>query len=422
LKKENAGIENVKAVNRCFSVIECAIFKKMKEDKKGFLKKVVDIVMLSMFVLGLFLMCFLSNKASHGNPKESAEAAITKELSYDPLYSKQWYLQDSVKNVVVPSNPTDDPDFIMEDIILNSTINIGVDDFWKCYQEDNGKELVIAILDSCVDIHHEDLESAIWKNEAEIPDNGIDDDHNGYIDDFYGWNFFSDSPAVYDDGEEAAHGTHCAGILAAAHNGVGTMGILGNTNVKLMVVPIYGGEELEADDLVSAIRYADDMGADICNISCVFQDGGDKISKAMDQSDMYFVVASGNFQSQYINGLNLEEYRRFPACCKNKRVITVGSINERSKWSHFSNYSPAFVDIAAPGEYIYSTLPGDGYGFESGTSASAPIVTGILSAYYYCYADTVEEAAELLLSNAQPNMGLMEKASQGRIVRFLQKH
>lgn len=160
------------------------------------------------------------------------------------------------------------------------------------------------------------------------------------------------------------------------------------------------------------------MGADICNISCVFHDGKDKISDVIQNSSMYFVAAAGNFQNQYINGLNLDNYERFPACCQNSRMITAGSINAQKKGSLFSNYSPNFVDIAAPGEYIYSTLPNGDYGYQNGTSLSAPIVTGILGAYYYLYTDTIEEAVELLLSNAETDAALQEKIYQGRIVKF----
>lgn len=321
--------------------------------------------------------------------------------------------------MIISTSPTNEESFSMNDTVLDSNVNLGIIEFWKTYKSEKTKELVIAVLDSCVDINHEDLKSHIWVNKNEIPDNGIDDDKNGYIDDYYGWNFYADTNKIYSESLEASHGTHCAGIIAAAHNGVGIMGILGNTNVKLMILPISGQEELSSCDLISAIKYADNMGAVLCNISGVFSDNKDKINEAVNDSNMYFVVAAGNFQNQYMNGLNLNEYERFPACCSNSRVITAGSTNENNEFSSFSNYSSFYLDVAAPGEYIFSTLPGNQYGYMEGTSMSVPIVTGILGAYYYCYADTVEEAADMLFLNSSVYMELKEKVHNGRIAKFV---
>ena len=77
-----------------------------------------------------------------------------------------------------------------------------------------------------------------------------------------------------------------------------------------------------------------------------------------------------------------------------------------------------YVDIAAPGEYIYSTLPRNNYGYRDGTSVASPIVAGILGAYYYCYTDTIEEAAEKLLVDSKIIKELSEKDHEGRLVEF----
>lgn len=196
------------------------------------------------------------------------------------------------------------------------------------------------------------------------------------------------------------------------------MGILGNTNVKLMYLPIYGNSVPKTNDLVAAIEYADMMGADICNVSGVFLEGENELKDVIRNSSMYFVVAAGNFQNNYINGLDLNMYKRYPACCNFDNVITVGSINEKEEVSSFSNYGTLYVDIVAPGENIYSTLPDNNYGYESGTSMATPIVTGILGAYYYSYAEDVKEATEWLLSSAKKNTDIKDKILEGRIVRY----
>ncbi len=249
-----------------------------------------------------------------------------------------------------------------------------------------------------------DLKNHIWKNEKEIPNNSIDDDNNGYIDDYYGWNFGENSNITYSNEVSASHGTHCAGIIAADHNKIGVMGILGNTNVKIMVLPIYSDNMLKEEDLIEAIKYADNMGAEICNISAIFVDEKREISNVIQCSNMYFVVSAGNFQNKIINGLDLDENKRFPACCDCYNVITVGSINEKEDISRFSNYSKKYVDIVASGEYIYNTVPNDKYEYKSGTSMSTAIVTGILGAYYYSYTMTIQDAAKLMIMNAKKNL------------------
>lgn len=339
------------------------------------------------------------------------------EYTYDALYARQWYLNDYVQNATI-STKTANSSFVVEDIMINSNITLGVTDFWDTYVKKNKKELLIAVIDSRVDIFHEDLKQHIWYNKNEIKGNGIDDDQNGYVDDYYGWDFNTNSPNTYRKNDEAEHGTHCAGIIASNHNGIGVMGILGNTNVKLMILPI-AGEKVDSNNLISAIKYAKEMDADICNISCVVTDGKKEIDDLLLDTDMYLVVSAGNFQNTYMNGLNLEDYELFPACCESNHIITVGSVNEKGILSLYSNYSSIHVDISAPGEYIYSTLPDGEYGYLSGTSSATPIVTGILGAYYYSMADSIEEAVKLLFTNCQVNDSLQGRVKEKRIVRYM---
>ena len=368
---------------------------------------------ISFFVLILFVI-------SAFQYDENNIHITNKNIKFDPLYTKQWYLTEDSSQMVIYDESVQCNGFTSELQSFSSSVKLGIADFWKSIKKNNCKHLTIAIIDTCVDIDHEDLKSHIWKNMNEIPQNGIDDDGNGYIDDYYGWNFCENNCKVQENKEEASHGTHCAGIIAADHNGIGVMGILGNTNVKLMILPISVGEkDISSDNLISAIKYADMMGADICNISGVFLDTGEMICEAIKCSTMYFVVSAGNYENKYIHGLNLNKYKRYPACCDSENIITVGSINANEEISTFSNYSDDFVDIAAPGENIFSTLPDSNYGYESGTSMAAPIVTGILGAYYYSYTYTIEEAAELLFLNSKENSYLNGKVSEGRIVKYV---
>ena len=128
---------------------------------------------------------------------------------------------------------------------------------------------------------HEDLAGAIGVNEDEIPGNGLDDDGNGYADDVNGWNFYHNNNQIY-NGSEDSHGTHGAGtIRASSGNGVGISGMIPGDRVKLMPVKALGGGDGEGNTaaLIKAIRYAEDNGASICNLSLT--------SPANDQADVY---------------------------------------------------------------------------------------------------------------------------------------
>ena len=145
---------------------------------------------------------------------------------------------------------------------------VNVDKAWK-YLEDSGKDaggdssVIVAVIDTGVDYNHIDLKQNIWINKLEIPENGIDDDDNGYVDDVYGWNFVGNNNDPMDDN---GHGTHVAGIIGAANNGIGVTGVAYNCKV----MPIKAGNSsgyFNNSDIASAITYAYMNGADVINMS-----------------------------------------------------------------------------------------------------------------------------------------------------------
>lgn len=308
-------------------------------------------------------------------------------------------------------------------ISIDSTINLGVENYWET-KTVSSRKLTIALIDSCVDINHKELVGHIWVNEDEISNNGIDDDKNGYIDDCSGWNFIENTNLVNNSNYEIEHGTHCAGIIAANHDGNGIMGILGNQNVEIMVLPILDSFDTDKNDeeninrLIEAINYAETMGADICNLSCSFGSDSNELRECIQNSSMYFVVAAGNQESKMIKGINLDKQKRYPACYSMKNIITVGSIDAKQKVSSFSGYSANYLNIVAPGEHIYSTELVDSYSYKSGTSMSTAIVTGILGAYYLSRETTMENAVEMMYDNAQVNSCIANKVSGGKVVYY----
>lgn len=130
------------------------------------------------------------------------------------------------------------------------------------------RPVIVAIIDTGIDITHPDLKNAIWTNEDEIPDDGIDNDGNGYVDDVHGWNFYDGNNTLY-TGADDTHGTHAAGTISAGRGDGGMVGITDNQYVKIMVLKALGSDEGKGNTqaVLDAIRYAEANGASICNLS-----------------------------------------------------------------------------------------------------------------------------------------------------------
>ena len=229
-------------------------------------------------------------------------------------------------------------------------------------------KVIIAVVDSGIDLNHSDLKANIWVNPGEIPGNGIDDDHNGYIDDVYGWNFIDNNNNVTDND---GHGTHVAGIIAAVGNNTkGVTGVMWNATIMPLKFLNQKGVGY-IDDAVDAIKYATKMGASI--ISCSW--GGDEYSQVLkdviDASSALVVCAAGNENED--NDISLI----YPACFTSKNIISVAATDENDELASFSDYGVNSVDVAAPGTSICSTLPGSHYGYMQGTSMAVPYVSGL---------------------------------------------
>jgi subtilisin family serine protease len=233
------------------------------------------------------------------------------------------------------------------------------------------RELVIAVIDSGVDIQHDDLNPFISFNESEVPDNGIDDDQNGYVDDYSGFNFQGDqSPS--DPSDFFGHGTHVAGIaLNSAHD-------IGVEEGGVKILPIRFMDGFGLGDLVgalNAIAYAIDREVNIINASWGTPATSALLAECVNHAralGISFVAAAGN------EGINNDRYLTYPA--NSESTLAVASIDRDELLSSFSNFGSQKVEIAAPGEDILSTLPNNLQGEMSGTSMSAPMVSGVLAA------------------------------------------
>ena len=295
----------------------------------------------------------------------------------------------------------------------NTTATAGVDvnaeKAWSLYS--GGKrDVVVALVDTGVDYTHEDLADNIWVNTDEIPGNGIDDDGNGYVDDVYGWNFYSGNNQVY-TGSDDSHGTHGAGTIAAeSGNGVGIAGLAQGEHVKVMEVQALGGKDGSGTtaSIIQAIRYAEDNGAKICNLSLGTDQDDRALYQAMAASNMLFVVAAGN------DGADTDTSPSYPASYSLDNIISVANLNYDGTLHSSSNYGAASVDLAAPGSYILSTTPGNTYSYMTGTSMAAPMVSAAAAMVYSYFDDiTLADVKTVLLSSACPLDGLSGKTVTG---------
>lgn len=242
-------------------------------------------------------------------------------------------------------------------------------------------QVVIAVIDSGVDLDHPDLAANIWTNPGEIPGNGLDDDQNGFVDDVHGWDFSGNDNDPSPVGAACrGHGTHVAGTIGAVgNNNVGVSGV--NWHVKIMPLKAFTivlGSLCAGDTaaLISAVEYYTMMHVRISSNSW----GGLLPDLAMMQaiiaSDSIFVAAAGNGSLDGI-GDNNDKIPFYPAGYPLPNVIAVAATDRTDTRAVFSNFGRQSVDLGAPGVDILSTLPDNIYGTLSGTSMATPHVSGV---------------------------------------------
>lgn len=277
-------------------------------------------------------------------------------------------------------------------------IDINAEEAWAVYSG-GSRDVIVAVIDTGIDYTHEDLQGAVWTNPGEIAGNNIDDDGNGYIDDVYGWNFYNNSSKIYVNSSDDAHGTHGAGTIAAsANNGIGIAGVTDSEHVKIMSLKALGGSDGSGStaSVIQAIQYAEANGASICNLSLGSSVNDQALYRVMANSSMLFVVAAGN------DGANTDRSPSYPASYDLENIISVANLNYDGSLHSSSNFGAVSVDIAAPGSYILSTTPENGYSYMTGTSMAAPMVTAAAAMLYSHYADiTLADVKEVLLASAR---------------------
>ncbi len=272
-----------------------------------------------------------------------------------------------------PEQPTAVPDELPAASFFGTSLDwnlnaVNAPEAWQAGY--TGEGVVVAVIDTGVNISHTDLDDNIWVNTGEIAGDGIDNDGNGYVDDIHGWNFVGNNANVSDDN---GHGTHVAGTIGAERNGFGATGVAPDSTILPIKVLNQQGSGL-VNSIARGIRYAVDNGADIVNLSL---GGGfsSVIASAISyaaSNDVLVVAAAGNEgASTPTNPASLSS--------RYDNLLSVGAFGSNGRIAGFSNGvgNSGAVQVDAPGVNVYSTAANGGFAFLSGTSMATPHAAGI---------------------------------------------
>jgi len=278
-------------------------------------------------------------------------------------------------------------------------------------------DVVVGVIDTGVDLDHEDLAGNIWVNQAEASgSSGVDDDGNGHVDDIYGYNGITNG---YDPNGDHWHGTHCAGTIGAmSDNGVGVAGA--NWTVGIMALKFLNAAGSGTDaDAIGCIDYAiackNAGSANVVALSNSWGGAGD--SPALEaaivrakNADIVFVAAAGN------ESFNLDSSGcvMSPGGLNVSNIVSVAATTNLDGLASFSNYGSSLCDIGAPGAGIYSTMINPKYGYSDGTSMACPHVAGAVALIEAANPGLgMDGLIDQLLNNVDPIASLAGKTNTG---------
>jgi subtilisin family serine protease len=304
-------------------------------------------------------------------PVSASLTSSTQVIPNDPRWADQWYLRQ-----------------------------IGAPQAWAVTT--GTRNIVVAVIDGGIDIGHPDLRENMWMNPREQAGDGIDNDGNGFVDDFHGWNFVTNGPDVrpvftpVQLEDTWSHGTMVASLIAAKGNdGIGMAGVAWNVRIMPLVVLDADGSGT-TENIIQAIRYAVNMGAQVINLSLVgYEDDPalDEMIRRASDAGVVIVAATGNDDASKI-GTDLDKTPAYPVCTDLDRdaVIGVGGTDILDQKALYANFGKQCTDISAPAYSLLAARPSyphqggplahtvpayrDGV---IGTSLAAPLVSGAVA-------------------------------------------
>ena len=291
-------------------------------------------------------------------------AAQPSALAVEPDYVRQ--------AILVPN----DPKYLDGTLWgLNQTSDADIDGPEGWNVRSSAGAVIVAVIDTGIKTTHQDLAANLWRNSAEIADNKIDDDANGFVDDIFGCDAYNNDGDPTDD---QGHGSHCAGTIGGTgNNGIGVTGVA--WGVKLMGCKFLSATGSGTDsDAVRCIDYARSKGAKVLSNSWGGGGAGVSLQAAIERTrtaGLIFVAAAGN------DGINTDSSYFYPASLATDNIVSVAATTRTDTLAYFSNFGSVTVDLGAPGEGIYSTVSTSdtAYATYSGTSMATPHVAGVLA-------------------------------------------
>lgn len=297
----------------------------------------------------------------------------------DPLFPQMWSLRNTGQSVSGVAGPPGD--------------DIKFPGAWRLARPSTN-QVVIAIIDTGVDYNHPDLAPNMWTNPGEIPNNGMDDDGNGFVDDEYGYDF---ADGIANPSDSGYHGTHIAGIIAAAgNNQLGVIGVV--YQAKIMALKASNnGTNFSSSTIIQAIQYATMMkarGVNVVVINASFGGGG------FSSTERAVIETAGNAGIIYCsaaanNGVNIDVTPDYPSSYGLSNMLVVAATDQNDALASFSNFGVNTVDLGAPGVNILSTFPTNmagtiSYALQGSTTYAAQTLTfsgtttGITATIYDC--------------------------------------
>lgn len=251
--------------------------------------------------------------------------------------------------------------------------NYGMNPF-EAWNSTYGKsEVIVGVLDTGIDLNHQDLNDNIWTNSLD-PIDGIDNDGNGKVDDYYGYDFYANNNDVTD---VRGHGTYVSGAIAAELDGTGVLGVAPNIKIMPLKVSDNSGN-IYLSSVMQAIEYASEKGVRIFNMSFGGYSDLSSLGELIRDTDALFIVAAGNGGVDGI-GDNNDVLPTYPASYEYDNIIAVAATDKFGALSSYSNFGPNSVDMGAPGTLVLTTDLSNSYVYVSGTSLSAPYVAGAVA-------------------------------------------